>query len=339
MSVHSEREVRFVTVYALQPNITVSELPSGARTACALGLFDGVHAGHTALLCQTVRQARQNGYLPIVYTFLQGTYKNTQEITTLQERLELFAKAGIAYAVLADFESVKGQSALDFIHDTLLGQLQVQIALCGENFCFGAARVGTVALLGAELAKAGAVCHIVPCVCFSSCGAFALPDSALARYGTCSACQTPISSTVIRTMLRQGEVDWAHILLGRPYTITAPVITGRQIGRTLGFPTANQVYPENKVLLPNGVYLCYATTPQGQMLYGVCNVGQSPTIAGETALHLESHFLDCKEDFYGQKLTVAFLRRERTEQTFSSLEELKEAIAKNVAVARDYFQK
>ncbi len=326
-----------MTVYAL-PSVTQTDLPQGMPTVCALGLFDGVHAGHRALLAQTVRAARERGAIPIVYTFFDQDYKGGAQITTLPERIALLAAEGIAYAVIESFAAVRNLSAADFVNTVLRDRLHVCHAVCGENYRFGTGAVGTADTLSALLAAHDATCHVVPPVCFGTDGALALPPEALSPYCTDGAARIPISSTVIRAMLQAGKPEWAQCLLGRPYEITAPVVTGRQLGRILGFPTANQAYPADKVRLPNGVYLCRARRADGQSLCGVCNIGCNPTVSGSAEAHLETHLLTTEpQDLYGQPLTVSFLRRLRAEQTFASVDALKDAIAQNVAQAKEYF--
>jgi riboflavin kinase/FMN adenylyltransferase len=327
-----------MTVYALQPTVREDALPVGVTTVCALGVFDGVHIGHTALLQQTVRLARQCNALPIVYTFFDLGVKKSEQLTDLTERLALFAQAGIAYAVLADFDGVRGASCADFVNGTLLARLHACGAVCGENYRFGAGATGDATTLGALLSAQGAFCYTVPSVCCSADGA--LPPEALALAGACSAACVGVSSTVIRTFLQAGHPEWARELLGRPYAVSAPVLHGRRLGRTLGFPTANQSFPKGKVRLPNGVYLCRGRLCDGRILPGVCNVGRNPTVAQDIATHLETHLLtDEPLCLYDTSLTVYFEKRLRGEQTFADLDELKEAIAQNVAQAKGYFER
>jgi len=327
-----------MTVYTLQPTIRECPLPIGAATVCALGVFDGVHVGHQALLAKTVQVARERGAVPVVYTFFDLGAKQSEQLTTLEERLALFSQAGIAYAVLERFEAVRGLSCEAFVSQILLARLHACCAVCGENYRFGAGAVGDAKTLSHLLAAQGAPCYAVPSLCATPEGAYALPPAALACIGACSMARVPISSTVIRALLQAGHPEWASILLGRPYTVSAPVVHGRKLGRILGYPTANQALPKGKVRLPNGVYVCRVTLADTRTLYGVCNVGSNPSVAQDLSVHLETYLLtDCALDLYETTLTVAFLARLRGEQTFSSLEALKEAIAQNVAQAKDYF--
>jgi riboflavin kinase/FMN adenylyltransferase len=145
----------------------------------------------------------------------------------------------------------------------------------------------------------------------------------------------PISSTRIRAALAAGNCEEATLLLGRPYTLTLPVLRGASLGATLGFPTANQCPPASRMIPANGVYRTTVTLPGGEVLDGVTDVGTRPTVGG-TETRIETHILDYTGDLYGQRLQVAFHARLRGEMTFPSLDALRAQIETDALEVRTW---
>jgi riboflavin kinase/FMN adenylyltransferase len=206
-----------------------------------------------------------------------------------------------------------------FLREILVGQLHVRKIFVGEDFRFGYKRCGDVELLKAGEEKYGYTVTVVDKACFG-------PDK--------------VSSSTIRRLLRTGSLREANAMLGRPMFYTGPIVAGNQIGRTLGFPTANLPVPEEKALLPSGVYGVTFYT-EGERYYGAANIGRKPTVQqrAESAIGIETHLFDCSRDLYGKNVKINFHFFVRPERRFDSLESLKEEIHKNERQIREYFEK
>lgn len=282
-------------------------------TAVALGFFDGVHSGHRALLRFTAEEAAKRGLVPTVFSFREGSgIKATlPRISTPSERYTHMAACGIARVALADFAALRDLAPAAFVRDILVARLDVRLAVCGENFRFGRGGAGDANLLKSELAT-----HGVPL--------FVLPTEKVGGEA--------VSSSAIRAALEAGEAEKAAALLGRPFSLTGKVLHGRALGRTVGLPTANQVFPAGSVLPACGVYAVRVRLG-GRTLRGIANVGRHPTVAEGDALNCETHILDFSEDIYGRTLTVEFLSRLRPEKKFENIEALVRAIHADIETA------
>lgn len=285
--------------------------------SAALGFFDGVHIGHAALLKAACDTARQTGSEPAVWTFLAPPFPDrAKQLTTMTEKLALFADLGIRYAFLYDFHDVREYDPLSFVREILVGECHTAACICGFNFRFGKNAAGTPAMLGELLAEFGAELKIVPPV--------TLDDA-------------PVSATRIRSLLASGDISNAARCLGRPYSVTLPVIHGKALGRTIGIPTINQ-NPTPQMQLPkNGIY---ATAVQiGEHVYpAVTNIGIRPSVAEDDHHpNIETHIIGYRGWLYDTSATVVFRKRLRDEKHFSSLEELKTQIADDIRMTEALF--
>jgi riboflavin kinase/FMN adenylyltransferase len=294
-----------------------SSPPDAGPSAVALGAFDGIHLGHRAILGTAVALARQGKIRALACTFDRHPMEVLQPdrapmpITTLEERLELIAGAGIDTTVVIPFTpAVASVEAKAFVQDVLVGTLEAREIVVGFNHRFGRGARGDTQLLESLAAPLGFRAHIVPALMVDG---------------------VAVSSSEIRAALQRGDLPNAERLLGRPYSIRGEVVRGAGRGRTLGFPTAN-VKTERPLGLPVGVYVCRLLVGASQH-QAVVNVGYRPTF-GETDLSVEAHVLDFAGDLYDQKVTLTFLRRLREERKFPSVDALKEQIAIDVAAAR-----
>lgn len=323
--------------YQLIPPLRQIEAFCPTGTVCALGLFDSVHAGHRALLLQTARLAQSRGLTSCVFAFADGAYKNGDApLYPLETRLALMAQCGIEYAAIAEFQAVRHLSPEQFVQQILGETLHAAVAVSGSDFRFGRDGEGTVTRLQTLMQAMGADAVCVPPVRF---GTSTDADLKLHRaaYAACSLQCTPISTSVIRQMLQQGDVESAAVLLQRPFAMTARVVSGHQIGRTLGFPTANLPLPWQTSPLRNGVYVCRCRRADQTVLGGICNLGSCPTVRQGEVPHLEVYlFCEDAPDLYGQALTVEFLHFLRPERRFDSLDALQREIEANVAQAKAY---
>ena len=268
----------------------------------ALGFFDSVHLGHMALLTETVARAAACGAVCAAFTFPMLPTKGESPLLSLEERLSLIEEAGIRRVILADFSEVQALSPEDFVKKILVKTCHARTAVCGFNFRFGRGAVADAARLSALLPGSVTV-------------------NAL-RYGG-----LPISTTRIRAALAEGDVCAAADMLGRPYTVSGPVLHGKSFGKHLGFPTANMKPPS---FLPRaGVYRTRVTV-DGKAHLALSDVGTRPTVEGAGEVRLETFIPDFSGDLYGKTLRVAFLSRIRDERRFASPGALAAQIAKDL---------
>ncbi len=300
-------------------DLSHSGAPIPADCVTALGLFDGVHRGHLTLLRRTVSLARARGCTPAVFTFTPASdaYKSSLRLTTPEERLALLAAAGIEVVFYADFSAVKDLSPATFVSEVLIGSCHTRTAVCGYNFRFGKDAVGTPATLKTLMHASGARISVLP--------PKTLTDG------------TVISSSRIRALIRGGDMAGARTMLGRPYTLTAPILHGKALGRTLGIPTINQRFPQGAVIPAHGVYdvICEA---DGALYRGLANVGSRPTVDGED-INCETHIIDFDGDLYGKLVTIYFGRMLRPEERFGSVAELQAAVFQNIKEIREHYGK
>ena len=291
------------------------------QTVLALGFFDGVHLGHGALLRRTAELAGQLGMTPAALTLDRHpsalfSAAPTKLLTTPDERSDLMrALYGIAAVFVLPFDAHTGATPWeDFVEQTLVAQFHAGCLVCGQDYRFGAGGMGTPELLKEKCASLGIGCACVPDVCLEG---------------------QKVSSTVIRSLLAQGEMAKAVRFLGHPHLLRGTVVSGRHLGRTLGIPTAN-LHPSPELLLPRfGVYAAKAYF-DGEERMAVVNIGRRPTVHGETVT-VEPWILDFDGDLYGHTLTLALYDFLRPEQKFPSLEALTAAIRQNAVQTRTFF--
>ncbi len=283
-------------------------------TVCALGLFDGVHQGHRALLEQTVALAMARGLTPAVLTFCDGGFKQGGRLTTQEERLALFEEIGIQRVYLMDFDTVRSLTPDAFVETLLIGQAGAEVAVCGFNYRYGRGAAGDADSLCQKMESLSRTAVVIP--------------PASTEDGT------PISSSRIRRAIEAGDIPQANGLLGRPYALVATVLHGQGLGHTLGLPTINQAFPRGQVVPSRGVYatLCYV---DGVPYRGVTNVGVRPTVDGSTLL-AESHLLGFTGDLYGALVRCAFYEKLREEQRFETLEALASQIRQDIDEVKRY---
>jgi riboflavin kinase/FMN adenylyltransferase len=296
--------------------------PERQKVCVAIGMFDGVHLGHQQVIRQTLADAAQHEALALVVTF--DRHPNTVVapqrvpplIYSLGQKLRAIEALGVDATWLIPFdEPFSRRTGEEFVRGLVRDCGPLHSVCVGSEFSFGHKRSGNVALLG----TLGRELH------FSVHGL-----AALALDGQV------VSSTRIREAIRAGQFDAASQMLGRGYALASTVIAGDQVGRELGFPTAN-LDARGLALPPNGVYAAHALV-QGKWWRTVVNLGFRPTRSAPVpTLHLEAHLLDFSGDLYGTELELAFVEKLRDEQKFASLDALRAQIARDINQARDLF--
>jgi riboflavin kinase / FMN adenylyltransferase len=283
----------------------------------ALGNFDGVHRGHQAVLRRAVEEGRRRGVGVVAATFDPHPRAVLGLAPRLLTTLELRREALLAYGAdevreIPFDEELSRKSAEEFVRDVLVGEIGAEAVVVGENFRFGHMAAGDFKVLESSMRSMGGEAYAVPV------------QNEDGKEG--------ISSTRIRQLVAEGEVEEAARLLGRPYVIRGEVVVGDRRGRSIGFPTAN-VLPAGAVVVPaRGVYAGFVRV--GKEVHAACtNVGVAPTFErGES--RIEAHLLDFDGDLYGRVVDVGFVRRIRPERRFSGVEELRAQIARDVEEAR-----
>jgi riboflavin kinase/FMN adenylyltransferase len=296
------------------------------RSTVTIGKFFAVHRGHQALLQATVRTARERGVPSVVLTFdrhplevLRPAPAGAPEapiLASLEERLDLIELEGIDVSVVIhttrEFLALEPEA---FIREILVRKLGAVAVLASSEFRFGRAARGDIGLLRAEGARLG----------------FEVPPVPIIEVGG-----ERVSSSRVADSIESGRVEDAAVLLGRPYSVPGEVVRGAQVGRKLGFPTANVAVPPRRLLPADGVYVTRVNWG-GERHPAVANLGVRPTVDG-TRRVLEPHLLDWDGDLYGREVRVEFLKRLRGEQLFPNLDALREQIGRDVEEARGYFQ-
>ena len=280
--------------------------PSLVGCVVALGFFDGVHLAHRELIRTAVREAEKRGCKSVVLTFpaeSETLKSRTPRIYTTSEKLAIITALGVDYTVLADFDSIAGLSAMQFVKDVLVDKLGALCAVAGYNYRFGNGAKGDSEELTRLMRLHGREVIIL--------GEYLYEGA-------------PLSSTLIRKALAEGRIDDANRMLGAPYRISGRVIHGNGNGSGFGFPTVNTDIGEFRALPRLGVYR--TVVPIGGRLYtGVTNVGKCPTF-GERKVHAETYIVDFDGDLYGEDIEMFILGFLRDEKRFSGLSELQKQI-------------
>ncbi len=290
-------------------------------TVLTLGVFDGLHLGHQAIMQTVVSRALAVNAVPTAITFdphprsVINPENAPPLLQTLDQRLNALEFFGIEQTVIVRFDQdFAAQDAELFLREIIYERLQAREVYLGKGFAFGKNRGGNIELLRRMSEELGFFADEVPEVCLRG-----------AR----------ISSSKIRELLALGKVNLARRMLGRPYGVEGVIIRGDQRGRTIGFPTAN-LKPQNRVIPKYGVYAT-ANLIGGRWRRSITNVGVRPTFEGDREPSIESYIFDFDGNLYGDVLRVRFLHRIRDERKFGGIEELKIQIAKDSRLALNYF--
>lgn len=282
----------------------------------ALGTFDGVHRGHQALLMRGGELAAALGAPLAVCTFEPHPLRVIRPeatpplLTALPEKAALMAGFGVDLLCVTSFTAARAAQTPEDYMEELKRVYRPLAVVCGYNFTFGRAGRGT----GETLRQAGFETVVMPEVTLEG---------------------EAVSSSRVRHALRSGDIALASRLMGHAYTLTGVVADGKHIGRTMGFPTANVTVPRGKTLPAFGVYACYLEA-RGAVHPAVVNVGRHPTLP-EGAVTVEAHALDANLSLYGQRARLTFLRFQRPERAFGSVDELRGQIARDAEECRAWF--
>ncbi len=296
--------------------------PEHRGCVATIGNFDGVHLGHQAVFKNLLQQAEAFGLPATVVTFEPQPMEffapeaAPARLTRMREKLLAMQDAGIERVVLLEFgQKMAAMSAADFVQELLIQGLDVRYLLVGDDFRFGHGREGDIDLLR----KTGRA-H----------------GFEVANMNTFMVGEARVSSTRIREALAEGNLEEAKGYLGRPYCIFGRVAHGDARGRKIGFPTAN-IDLHRKVSPLHGVFAVILHGLDEEPLAGVANIGNRPTVVGDSRYLLEVHLFDFSSEIYGEHVEVEFCKRLRDEQRFDSFEDLSRQIVKDTEAARAFF--
>lgn len=294
--------------------------PPAAGSAVTIGVYDGVHRGHQAVLSDLEERGFALGVgWRVVLTFDQHPLavvdpdRAPRMLTSVEHRVAILESMGVDVVGILPFEQIRTMEPTAFIHQVLLGSLGAKLVVVGSNFRFGRNRAGDVLGLQREGGRHG----------------FAVDAVDLLR-GDGAA----VSSSAIRAFLEAGDVEAAGDALGRPFDLWATVVTGDGRGHSIGFPTANLSIETGMAIPRRGVYVARVRLGSREAP-AVVNVGMRPTFGGERLI-VEAHLIGIDEDLYGRRVTVRFVRRLRDERKFEAVDDLVDQIGRDVDEARRF---
>ena len=298
------------------------EVEPPAFSVLCLGNFDGVHIGHRALVAETLRQKELlssafNGIQSGAWLFSEPPTRSLfptaiPQLTSTEEKLQQFAALGLDYAFLADFSQLRNCEAADFVERVLKKACHCVYTVCGFNFRFSKNAMADAAMLVRLMGGLGTV---LDCVMLDG---------------------NPVSSSAIRSLLSEGNIETANRMLGHPFSHTALVHHGKAIGQTIGIPTVNQFFQKQAVRPKEGIYVS-RTWIDDTPYSSVSNIGSRPTFDDGNTINCETHIIGYNGDLYGTRLTVEFHKRLRDEKRFPSLQALTRQLKIDISQATAYF--
>ena len=292
-------------------------------TIVTIGTFDGVHLGHQKIVAQITKNAHALNCESLVLTFFPHPRMVLQESTemkqlnTLNEKIALLDNLGIDNLVVHPFDKEFSRlTAEEFVKKVLVDVFKIKKIIIGHDHRFGRNRTATIDDL----------------INFGETYGFEVEQISAEEINEVS-----ISSTKIRNALLEGNIELATNYLGYDYSLSGIIFKGKQLGRTIGYPTANITIEEDYKLIPNnGVYIAKSVL-NGKTVFGMMNIGTRPTVDG-TKQTIEINFFDFKQDLYGQKITISLLHRMRSEQKFESIDALKNQLGKDKKTALAFIE-
>jgi riboflavin kinase/FMN adenylyltransferase len=298
-------------------------MSSDKKRVIALGFFDGLHIGHSALMERVLKVASEKDYVPSVLTFDHHptslvTGVSVPLINSVEDRAGLIHRLfGIDDVIIVHFDKETMQMSWEAFVVELVEHFRAGHLVAGHDFRFGYKGQGNAERLTRKARELGIDCDIIPPVVYR---------------GVTS------SSTYIRTLIADGDIEQANEFLGHPHVLTDTVRYGFRLGRELGTPTINMTFAPGVLIPAHGVYATRVYLEDGVPRMGVTNIGVRPTLGDSDTVTAETHILDYRGNLYGHKVRIEFYKRMRPEMRFSSLEELKAQIHRDIESVREYFR-
>ena len=308
----------------MQVYYSIDEFPGARNVVLTTGTFDGVHFGHRSILQRLARIANETDGESVLLTFnphprlVLQPEADIKLLSTLEEKIDLLRETDLDHLIIHPFTREFSKiSSLDFIRKLLVEKIGAKRLVIGYDHHFGHNREGSFAHLKADGSKYGFTVEEIPAQELN---------------------EVAVSSTKVRQALAEANVELAAEWLGYNYGLQGKVVKGQQIGHTLGFPTANIVVDDlNKRIPGEGVFAVTVQRmhmPEKPSMHGMCNIGVKPTL-GQGFQTIEVHIFDFDESIYGERLDVRFVKKLRLEQKFASLDELKDQLQRDRALAKE----
>ncbi len=291
------------------------------NSAVTLGKFDGMHLGHQQLIDLVISYKKQ-GLTAVMFSFSMHpgnlfSDKEFELIYTEEEKVARLSHTGMDVLISYPFtEETRSMEPEEFIREILVKKLDAKVIVVGVDFRFGYQKKGDVTFLKK----------------FEDVYGFKVIACEKKKWKN-----EVISSSSIRKALKDGDMEAANAMLGKPFMIRGEVVHGRRLGRTIGMPTTNQIPPNTKLLPPNGVYAT-KTLINGKSYPGVTNIGYKPTVGEEEYIGVETFIFDFEDDLYGKMIEVEFYYYLRPELKFGSLEELVIRMREDIVLTKKYFK-
>jgi len=290
------------------------------KCVMALGFFDGVHIGHGALLNKTVEIARDMGVSKQVLTFdvCPKSLANSKLITPLKLRCEMLMDLyGMDKVRVLKFDNdLMRMSYVDFVKEIIVEKFNACHVVCGYDFRFGYRGEGDSTKLIKECEKYNVGCTVVDKVTVDG---------------------ERVSSTLIKQLVESGDIQKARKLMGHGYSVSGTVVYGKQVGRTIGIPTANLALETEQIYPPRGVYAT-RTTVMDKTYISMTNIGTRPTVSDKDTVNAETYIFDFNENIYGKEIKVEFFEKIRDEKKFKDIEELRQQLEKDKESTAKYFK-
>lgn len=300
---------------------SASAYKNDRKSVVTIGTFDGVHIGHRAILNRLIETAKKDNLDSVVLTFFPHPRMVLQQdmelklINNIEERTQLLEETGLDHLVIHPFTHAFSRlTALEYVRDILVNSLKARKIIIGYDHRFGRNRTANIQNLKD----------------FGITYGFDVEEISVEEID-----DVAISSTKIRNALAAGNVETANSYLGYSFMVSGEVVRGKAIGRTINYPTANLKLKEKYKLIPkNGVYIVQALL-NNKMFFGITSIGTNPTVGGIEKT-IETHFLEFNDDLYGAEITIEFLKFIRDEETFDSIEILRQEIIKDEIFAKQF---
>ena len=302
---------------------SISDFNPSKKTIATLGTFDGVHSGHRKIITRLIKNAEDDSCESVILTFFPHPRMVLQRdatiklLNTIDEKSQLLEQQGLDNLIIHPFDTTFSQlSAEEFVKSILVDRLNIKKIIIGHDHRFGKNRTADINDLIVYGKKYGFEVEQI--------SAREIDDVA-------------VSSTKIRTALTEGNIELANDYLGYDYFLTGTIVKGRQLGRTIGFPTANlNIAEEYKQIPKSGVYVVSTIIDQ-KKVFGMMNIGTNPTVGGKQ-LSIESYFFDFDADIYDTKLRISLLHRLRDEHKFASVDLLKKQLHHDQEASLSYLR-
>ena len=284
------------------------------NSAVALGNFDALHKGHIAIISDMLSFAKAHKLVSVVYMFKDSPNKGELGINSLDKRLEILEEIGVNIVVVEEFSDIKNTPYDEFVEEYIKKRMDAKAVFVGFNYRFGKGAEGNAKILKELCRKNSVDVFIKDCVEIDG---------------------ETVSSSNIKDFITEGEMEKTREFMTRGFLVSGIVIKGKQLGRTIGFPTANIEYPKGVVLPKEGVYITLCKIGENKY-YSITNVGEKPTVSDERK-NIETAIGDFDGDIYGEQIEIEFCKRIRDIIRFDSLDKLKDQLFIDMNMAKTFF--